>query len=293
VPFLVGLEVNELAQDFYEALQNHDAVTEWLYQVRDLTVVRVTPVLQMVFACDSLGGIGEKPLDVAHASAQTVGHFSLRVPLVEVIAAGAEPFLIIDTLSVEAGAYGQAILAGIKELAAAVGLKDKVHFNGSMEKNLVPLQTGLGVTVAGMVDAAHVQLGTAQSDDVLLLVGKPKSAPTHEIRIGDPEIVSLHDVRWLRAQDGVHDMVPVGSQGVAHEAQQLAASVQMRFVFEGNSIRDTGSGGPHTSVLVACRADKMHFLIEKLQCPVRVIGRLVEQVGNAYDGTGGATAGRK
>ena len=275
MPFFIGKRGENVAVDFYQALTRRQPVSDWLYQARDLTCLRVNSGWQLVFACDSLGGIGEKPLDSAQATAETVGHFSLRVPLMEVIATGARPFLIIDTLSVEAGAYGRAILTGIRRLAAEVGLVDDVHFNGSMEKNLIPLQTGVGVTVVGMVDDAHIRIGTATSGDAILLVGKPKSAPMHEVWIGDPEMVSLQEVEWLRQQDGVHDIVPVGSGGVAEEARQLAEFAHLSLSMKEEHPEDTVSGGPNTSVLMACREDVVADIQKKLRSPWREVGRLL------------------
>ncbi len=262
--------------EFYQALLEHRPVTNILYRARDLTCWRLDSSWQMVIACDSLGAIGEKPLDIAKAAARTVGHFSLRVPLIEVIAAGAKPFLIIDALSIETGNYSQAILAGIKELAAEVGLQHDVHFNGSMEKNVVPLQTGVGITVIGLASTDHLQIGTAKSGDLLLLVGRPKSAPTHEVRVGDPDIISLQQVEWLRSMDGIHEMVPVGSGGVLAEIQQLADSVQLRAKMDEVYAEDTQSGGPHTSLIVSCERETAEMVIKILDCPVRLIGRLVE-----------------
>ena len=262
--------------EFYQALIEHRPVADFLYRVRDLTCWRLHSSWQMVVACDSLGAIGEKPLDIAQASARTVGHFSLRVPLIEVIAAGAKPFLIIDALSIEISPYSQNILAGIKELAAEIGLQDEVHFNCSMEKNVFPLQTGVGITVIGLASMDHLQIGTAKSGDMLLLVGKPKSAPTHEVRIGDSDIVSLQQVEWLRSLDGVHEMVPVGSNGVMEETRQLADSVRLRALVNDVYEEDAQSGGPHTSMIVSCDLEAVELVMKSLDCPVRLIGKLVE-----------------
>ncbi len=261
-----------------EALARGASGSEWLVKIRDLTVLRVAPQVSMVFACDALGGIGMKPLDLVRASAETVGHFSLRVPLLEVLCAGAKPFLVMDTLSVEVGEYGLAILAGIKRLAAEAGLVADAHFNGSMEKNVSPKQTGVGVTVAGMAQG-DLPLCVSRPGDAVLLVGVPKSAPTHEVRIGDSDIVSVQEVLWLREQQGVHDMVPVGSRGARLEAQDLAASSHTELVLDAvwmgtNDVDD--SGGPHTAVLVACDAGSVSRLRVGLQSPVSVIGELIE-----------------
>ena len=274
MPFFIGIGVIRLSNNFYEALLRREDVSDWLFKARDLTCLRVAPQWQLVVACDSLGGIGQKPLDLVQAAPETVGHFSLRVPLLEVICAGARPFLIIDTLSVEAGAYGQAILAGIKALAAEAGLIDDVHFNGSTEKNVLSQQTGLGVTVVGMADSVNARLGTSMPGDLLLLVGLPKSAPAHDVRIGDPDIVTLREVEWLRAQNGVHDMVPVGSRGVAEEAHQLAEYSRTTPILDGAFANARDSGGPHTSVLVACSAEIAPALIKKLHSPIQRVGRL-------------------
>jgi len=63
---------------------------------RDLLVFEATGSL--VIACDSIGGIGPKPADTIAADARTTAHFGVRVPLLEVLCAGARPIALVDTL---------------------------------------------------------------------------------------------------------------------------------------------------------------------------------------------------
>lgn len=259
---------------FYDALVNHSDIGQTLYRIRDLTCLKIDKDFEFVFACDSLGGIGQKPLDQVFATPRTVGHFSLRVPLFEVLGAGARPFLIIDTLSVEAGPYGQAILEAIKELAATIGLTDPIHFNGSMEKNLFPQQTGVGVTVVGIASANSLHIGSARAGDTLILAGKPKSAPKYEVRVDDPEFISVYELQWLRNKFGVRDVVPIGSRGVAGEAQDLADSCGLFAEVSADLTDIHQSGGPHTAVLAACEPSVLADIQQTLNCPVLPIGTL-------------------
>ena len=54
----------------------------------------------MVVGCDAAGGIGPKPLDKVKVSGYTLGRFTARVALMEVLAVGASPICLVNTLSV-------------------------------------------------------------------------------------------------------------------------------------------------------------------------------------------------
>lgn len=243
--------------------------------VRDLTVLPVAADRVLVVACDSIGGIGDKPHDAYPADPATCGHFALRVPLLELLAAGARPALAVDTLSVEREPTGDAIIAAMRELLADVGLTDPATLTGSTEENVSVVQTGIGVTVIGFAHPDELRAGRARAGDSAILVGLPLSAPTHRLYPGHPGQVSVAEVAAVARLSGVHDMLPVGSRGVAAEAHDLAASAGLAATLDpGTPVDLHHSGGPASCVLLA-GPDALVAPLRALRddLPVHVIGR--------------------
>ena len=262
--------------EFYRRLKGGQRVSSYLTRCRDLTCLRADDAHMLVLAADSVGGIGSKPLDAVQAPPEVVGHFALRVPLMEVMAAGATPFLIVDNLSVEAGGYGEAILAGMKRLAETVGLEDSIHFNGSTEDNVTTLQTGVGVTVVGLVSNADFRVGSSKPGDRLMAAGYPKSAPHHRVTVDDPDILELRQLQALRRQSQVADIVPVGSRGIRYETAQLAnaAGLLPRLGAGALTLALDASGGPGTCVVFSWRGSDLAQLTEYVTAPLTPIGWL-------------------
>lgn len=208
-----------------------------------------------IIACDSVGGIGAKPADAYPADPRTVAHYAARVPLIEAMAAGASPQIVVDTLSVELEPTGREMIAEVRHLAASLGLgPDRV--TGSTEDNVPTAATALGVTV--FATASSLRPGTASAGERLVLLGRPTSAPHDRIEIGDRRMVALSTLADVLGIDGVSDALPVGSKGVGHEAQVLAETNGLEWRPSADHGVDlTRSGGPASCVLVAVRADAL------------------------------------
>lgn len=241
---------------------------------RDLSCISLCRDQWLVLACDSVGGIGQMPQDSYRANPEVVGHFALRVPLMEIMASGADPILVADTLMTKNDPYSQAILAGMKDLVLNLRLDHEVLFNGSTEDNVVTVQTGVGVTVLGTATTEQLQLGVAQKGQLLVVAGLPKSAPNDQIVIGDPEVLSLQDLQALRRLAGVSDIVPVGSRGIQYEAHQLAKSAGLACSFQETVLPLETSAGPSTCVVFACTDEGLQNACKAITAPVHVIGRL-------------------
>jgi hypothetical protein len=222
-------------------------------RVRDLTVVDQADGVSWIIACDSVGSIGPKPADTYPAEARTVAHFAARVPLIEALAAGATPQVVVDTLSVELEPTGHEMIAEVRRLAASLGLEaDRV--TGSTEDNVPTAATGIGVTV--FATATALRCGTAAAGERIVLLGRPTSAPHDRIEIGDRRMIGLSTLAEVLAVDGVSDVLPVGSKGVGHEAQVLAETNGLTWRPSADHGVDLGrSGGPASCVLVAVRED--------------------------------------
>ncbi|TKW71536.1 MAG: transcriptional regulator [Cutibacterium acnes] len=240
-------------------------------RLRDLLVADV-PASRLVIACDAIGGIGSRPDDPYPADPVWCAHLGARVPLLEVLCAGARPLILVDTLCQD-HASAQPMIAEFQRCATAAGI-DPDAVTGSTEDNVATTQTGIGVTVIGVM--ADGELPKAQDSDAVVCVGAPISAPDDDVAPGRDEIVDVAEVRALMASGKVHDCVPVGSHGVAWEAEQLAATAGLRVESQHTDVDLTHSGGPSTCLVLACApgdVEELHELVAP-QRPWEVIGCL-------------------
>ena len=239
---------------------------------RDLTLVPLANGEVLVIACDSLGGIGPKVSDVVKTTAEVVGRYTVRVPLMEVIAAGASPFVVVNTLSVEMEPSGKGILSGMQQEIMEASLNQDVLVTGSTEENIPTCQTALGVTVIGKAVKSMLRLGKAQGQDLVVCIGRPKVGD--EVLDGTPA-ADIPLVRRLLELSWVREVLPVGSKGVLYEAKLLAAGAGTTLILEPDSALDLKkSAGPATCVLVAMDYERFDELAEITDLPVFCVGRL-------------------
>jgi len=246
-----------------------------LSRCRDLTLLDLGGDQILVVACDSDGGIGNKPQDVVQASEELAGTFAVRVPLFEVIACGAEPFLVVDCLSVEMDGAGEKILSAIKAYSARAGILDNEQFTGSTEDNVPTVQTGIGVTVLGLADKPRFFPGTSESGDTVLCAGVPKSGPRHRLTLEDSELLSIEDLIALRGSPHVRDVLPVGSKGVMREAHELAWSASLAFSpDDALGVDPEQSAGPSTCVLLSVSPEGAEGVQDLVSAPIHRLGTL-------------------
>jgi hypothetical protein len=241
-------------------------------RVRDLLILDGT----LVIAADSIGGIGPKPADTVSSDARTVAHFALRVPLLEVLCAGARPIAVIDNLCVELEPTGVPMIEEIRRLAAEAGIPP-LAVTGSTEENVTTRSTGIGVTVIGRIGPGGLLSGGSQSEDVVICAGIPLSAPQDEVWIGHPGQVTVAAVSAVLGCGLVHDALPVGSRGLAWEVAQLAESAGLAHDWlDVAGVQLTASGGPASCVLFSCHPDSVEAIVGRLGAatPVSVVARL-------------------
>ena len=248
---------------------------------RDLTLIRWPGEPYLVVTCDSLAGIGNKPHDSASFDPETVGYGLARVALLEQTTAGAHPFCLVDCLGVEMEPTGRRILAGVHRLLQEAGLHDVVAVTGSTEENMPSVQTGAGVVVLGRAQPEELRVGTARAGDLLVAVGVPRVGSS--VDFACREIVSMADSAAVIACDGVHEVVPCGSAGLAGEIRQLESAAGLRAQIACPPGIDLGaSAGPATCLLLACETGALGRLTDRVRCPVHVVGSLesvAEQAG--------------
>lgn len=242
---------------------------------RDLRLFQYTSDEVLVIACDSLGGIGPKPLDYVQVSGYIVGKFTARVALMEILSVGATPLCVVDNLCVEYEPTGREILRGVCDEAILAGLDPESAVTGSTEKNICVEQTGLGVTVVGTCKKAALRIGISQPNDAVIVIGDPSVGEEVVPAEEEGRICGVPDVLKLLSVEGVHEVLPVGSEGLGHELEVLTASSGLRFTPDLVTVDLAKSAGPATALLVSLSSSKIDAAKQLFGSkPVRKLGTL-------------------
>jgi hypothetical protein len=182
---------------------------------------------------------------------------------------------LVNTLSVEMEPTGIEILDGIKEAARSVRLSLDLVLTGSYEKNVSVEQTGLGVMAVGVVRENELKIGRSRSGDQIVAIGLPRVGKEVLVAEARGEIADLSDLSTLLRSSLVHEVIPVGSRGIAYEANVLAKSsnLQVSFVEEGK-VDLFKSAGPATVLLATIpksNLPKLRWIIRK---PINLVAQL-------------------
>ena len=263
---------------FYQCLQNQTAVDRFIRRKRDLVLVDFDEEYTFALACDSNASIGRKPNDYVQVDWKEVGRWASKVPLMEVLACGALPFVVVDNLCVEMEPAGNEILAGIRYEVERLGLNPDLVITGSAEKNMPTSQTGLGVTVLGMARRNEIKTGCSQSGDFIVCVGLPKSNPEVPFREGDPDVMDPPATRKLAGYPAIHDIIPVGSHGVRYEMKILAEESDHQVEEIPSAVDMTQSAGPSTCVLASLKEEEIPALRRWMTQPVNPVG-ILKKIG--------------
>ncbi len=242
----------------------------------DVTILKVPTGHSIVVGSTSSGAIGPKSMDEIKVNGRVVGKFLARVALMDVVATGAFPLLLSVTLSVEKEPTGREILDGIRNEAVILGLEPNQVLMENTEENFKTMQTGAGLTVVGFANEEELRLGKTRPGDLLVAVGKPKVGDEvipAEVR---GEIADLRNVSLLSQKKFIHDIVPVGTFGIAYEARMMAYAVGRQLkLAEESSLDLEKSAGPATVVLVTLDPEKLEDLNLLLRKPTAVVGEIL------------------
>ena len=242
----------------------------------DVSVLKVPTGHAIVVGSTSSGAVGPKAMDKVKVDGRVLGKFLARVALMDVAATGAFPLLISATLGVKKEPIGREILEGIRREALVLGLEPNQVVMENTEENFETVQTGAGLTVIGFANEDELRLGKTMPNDLLVAVGKPKvgdEVVPAEVR---GEIADLRNVIWLSQKKFVHEIVPVGTFGIAYEARMMSYAVgrQLRLV-ESTGVDLEKSAGPATVVLVTMGREKFEELESLMRKPVTIVGEIL------------------
>jgi hypothetical protein len=240
-------------------------------KVRDLSVWEEGDTTY-VLACDANASVGELANDFMQRPPEEAGYNAAKVPLMEVLAVGARPFLVVNTLCGPLDAYGSRVVDGLRN--ALREARCDAHVTGSDETNMTTTQTGVGVTILGLVPTDQLRLGRSRDGDVVVCLGRPKDGVRVPYREGEDDVATPSDVVMALAA-GAHEVLPVGSRGLAFEAAQLAAVAGLRLELDQSAALDLdASAGASTCFLATVNADGVAALSHRTRLPVNPLGVL-------------------
>jgi hypothetical protein len=218
------------------------------YKRRDLTILDCSDSLQLVVVCDSCGGIGEKAGDACHVPAYYVGKLTARVVLYEIMCAGSTPVVLSNGTACEMNPTGREILSGLQEELQNAGLKDVV-ITGSTEENFATSMTAMGMTAVGVAKANELKFQGAAEDDHVILFGRP--AVGLEVVLTNKGLYD--EIKSLLHNSDVREIIPVGSKGIAYEADTIAALNGLIFRPRDTDIDLRRSAGPVCCIIAVCK----------------------------------------
>ncbi|MBC1570545.1 alpha-L-fucosidase [Listeria sp. FSL L7-1426] len=222
-------------------------------QVRDLSVIDV-PGGCILTSCDISAGFGEKAHDGLMVAPEVTARLTLRVALMEMIASGAEIVSVSDVVGAEMEPTGRRVIAGLKDELTRANLSH-IELNGSTEENMKVTQTSVGVLVTGFATKAALKLVNVHEAAVLFAFGEPIVGA--EVLQKMVEMPDYCLVKKLVAHSAVLEVVPVGSKGMAYEANLLARLNNGVFTASdtiGEEIMNK-TAGPASVILAAVKTD--------------------------------------
>ncbi|KNF07904.1 alpha-ribazole kinase [Gottschalkia purinilytica] len=242
---------------------------------RDLTLIDINNDQFLVISCDSSGGIGNKENDVVKVSPEIVGYYTTQVALMEILAFGAKPITIVDTLSVEMSNTGEKIINGIKQVLEPLNFDISNLVTGSTEENIPVSQTGMGITIIGIVDKNKWRKPYTQAGLLSVVVGLPKVGD-EVIADKNKTIMSVSKLLELKEKEYIKEILPVGSRGILYELEQMAKTNNINFELENETNIDLKkSGGPSTCVIISIEESKYEEFKKSFSIPVNKIGRFI------------------
>ena len=217
---------------------------------RDLSVVSLDEEKYLVIATDSCGSIGEKENDAVKLDIATVVENTARVAILEVMSVNATIVNLIDSLTFERQNYGERVIERMYGLLDELGL-DKTALNGTTEDIWPTKESGVVVTVIGIVPCDEIRMNKLCGNESIYLFGQPLVGEG----VKDVSKMAKLSVAQKVSQDiSVTEMLPIGSRGILKEAIELVEE----YGYQCHLIEDPMfelPGGPATCFLAFSRED--------------------------------------
>ncbi|MGD7010006.1 ATPase [Metabacillus sp. 84] len=211
--------------------------------MRDIQKIHLTEEEWLIAASDNAGAIGEMEHDLVNVPLEITASHTLRVALMECLAVGAAPFSIILHNFIGNKAWKR-LSASCDRLMKETGF-DGVSITGSTESNMTMMQSAIGITVLGRVAKNLYRSGVTPLDAGFAVVGEPLVG--EEVITKADRMVSLSLFQELCRHDGVFELIPAGSGGIAREIRYLNPEAK----FIDCELNMHKSAGPASCVIIA------------------------------------------
>lgn len=239
----------------------------------DLVIMKLKNGQAFVLANTSSGGIGPKKEDVVKLDGKLLGLLMARTVLIKVLSSGAQPIILVVNLSVEFFPTGSQIFQGIREEAHKI--KALEILEGHTEENIETNQTGMGITALGTCMEKELKVGKSLKGNLIAAVGEPKVGD-EVLKASARSIVMVEDVQKLSKKEFVHEIIPVGHEGIKRSLEMMQSISGYKYKIEEEMDIDIEkSAGPSTVVLITVEEENMEMLKKSLKKPVQVIGRII------------------
>ncbi|WP_108670980.1 ATPase [Peribacillus acanthi] len=226
--------------------------------MRDVQSIPLSDEELLVLAVDNSAGVGLKEYDVVKADYEVVYKFALRVALMECMAFGAAPISVVVHNFIDPSVWET-----IEKITAEICIQSGIEgmtLTGSTESNFPMLQSAIGVMVVGKMHKKEVRNHVTPANASFAVIGSPLVG--EEVLSRGIEILPLNLFQRLLATPGIHEILPVGSKGIAKEFRHFSnGSIECALDIEK-------SGGPATCAIISYdshyedsikEATKQHF----------------------------------
>jgi hypothetical protein len=185
---------------------------------RDVLILPFRKDESLVFSTDNSGGIGLKEQDEVKVPYDIVSYYGVRVVAMELLSAGVQPnALIIHSFNGDE-AWGK-IIEGAQKVFEELKLHG-VEITGSTETNFTLIQSATSFTLAGMVKNCSLRVGKTPPDAMYAVVGEPLVG--QEVLEQPEKMLPFLLFSKLLEQEGIYEIIPVGSKGIQHELEILS-----------------------------------------------------------------------
>jgi len=224
--------------------------------MRDIITIPFNGEESLILSCDNSGAIGMKAQDTVHVPYETVAYYSLRVAVMECIAAGGKPISVV-LHNFCGNEPWEELLRGIKKGLEELGLKD-IPITGSTESNFSLLQSAVGLIVFGRKPNGKTTEFLFSDKLKFAVIGSPLVG--NEVLEQSDDIVPLSIFQEINK---VNDVMiwPVGSKGILSELNQMFA---IEMFTQDNVITNLDilkSSGPSTCFIAVYHAEQEEKLV--------------------------------
>ena len=217
---------------------------------RDLSVISLDEDKYLVIATDSCGSIGEKENDTVALDIATVVENTARVAILEVLSLNATIVNVIDSLTFERKYYGDKVIERMNLLLDELGI-DRTALNGTTEDIWPTKESGVVVTVVGIVHKEKARINLLRGNENIYLFGEPLTGKAVE---DDKKVADLRTALIVSQDMAVTEMLPIGSRGIKKEVIDLLDEYNYKYNLIIDPILDL-PGGPATCYLAFSNDD--------------------------------------